>query len=93
MSVKPKKKCCLSKPRCTRCPIRMLAEGTLPDGFTVHRLRLVKVDKAHPAVTTSAVAKGQKDKQQKDKQHKNKRQKKMKDEGPAKKKATRHRTK
>lgn len=25
----PKKKCCASKPRCTRCPIRMLAEGRL----------------------------------------------------------------
>jgi hypothetical protein len=28
----PKKKCCKSKPRCKRCPIRMLAEGRLdPD--------------------------------------------------------------
>ncbi|MFT0138360.1 hypothetical protein ACEK07_15890 [Alcanivoracaceae bacterium MT1] len=25
----PKKKCCASKPRCARCPIRMLAEGRL----------------------------------------------------------------
>ncbi|NHI15946.1 hypothetical protein [Microbacterium excoecariae] len=25
----PKKKCCASKPRCTRCPIRMLKEGRL----------------------------------------------------------------
>ena len=25
----PKKKCCKSKPRCKRCPIRMLAEGRL----------------------------------------------------------------
>ncbi|WP_105566791.1 hypothetical protein [Microbacterium halophytorum] len=25
----PKKECCKSKPRCKRCPIRMLAEGTL----------------------------------------------------------------
>jgi hypothetical protein len=39
---KPKKKCCLSKPRCTRCPIRMLADGTLPAGYTVKKLRLVK---------------------------------------------------
>jgi len=28
----PKKTCCTSKPRCQRCPIRMLAEGRLdPD--------------------------------------------------------------
>ena len=26
---RPKKTCCVSKPRCDRCPIRMLAEGTL----------------------------------------------------------------
>ena len=25
----PKKTCCMSKPRCDRCPIRMLAEGRL----------------------------------------------------------------
>jgi len=25
----PKKTCCMSKPRCGRCPIRMLAEGRL----------------------------------------------------------------
>ncbi|WP_084502556.1 hypothetical protein [Microbacterium indicum] len=25
----PKKSCCRSKPRCSRCPIRMLAEGRL----------------------------------------------------------------
>ena len=40
---KPKKKCCTSKPRCTRCPIRLLNEGQLPPGFTVHRRKLVKV--------------------------------------------------
>ncbi len=47
---KPKKKCCVSKPRCTRCPLRMLAEGTLPDGYTVKKRRLVTLDggkKAH----------------------------------------------
>ena len=32
MPARPKKKCCLSKPRCARCPIRMLAEGTLDPG-------------------------------------------------------------
>lgn len=39
---KPKKKCCLSTPRCTRCPLRMLAEGTLPPGYTVRRRTLIK---------------------------------------------------
>jgi hypothetical protein len=29
VSARPKKKCCRDKPRCQRCPIRMLAEGTL----------------------------------------------------------------
>ena len=38
----PKKKCCLDRPRCTRCPIRMLKDGTLPAGYTVHRRRLVR---------------------------------------------------
>ncbi|MFY0406289.1 hypothetical protein [Solicola sp. PLA-1-18] len=41
----PKKKCCVDKPRCKRCPIRMLAEGTMPDGYTVKKRRLVKVKK------------------------------------------------
>jgi hypothetical protein len=27
--VRPKKKCCQDKPRCKRCPIRLLAEGRL----------------------------------------------------------------
>jgi hypothetical protein len=47
MAAKPKKKCCVSTPRCTRCPLRMLAEGTLPAGFTVRHRRLVKVGKDH----------------------------------------------
>jgi hypothetical protein len=42
---KPKSKCCVSKSRCTRCPIRMLKEGTLPNGYTVKRRKLIKVDK------------------------------------------------
>lgn len=29
MAKAPKKSCCESKPRCQRCPIRMLAEGRL----------------------------------------------------------------
>ena len=45
-SKKPKSKCCVSKDRCQRCPLRMLKEGTLPDGYTVKKRRLVKVDKS-----------------------------------------------
>lgn len=37
----PKKKCCVSAPKCNRCPLRMLKEGTLPDGYTVHKRKLV----------------------------------------------------
>lgn len=29
MPVKPKSSCCQDKPRCQRCPIRLLAEGRL----------------------------------------------------------------
>ena len=42
---KPKSECCVSKSRCTRCPIRMLKEGTLPSGYTVKKRKLIKVDK------------------------------------------------
>ena len=42
----PKKKCCESKNRCNRCPLRMLKEGTLPQGYTVHKRKLVTVEKA-----------------------------------------------
>ena len=38
----PKKKCCSDKPRCKRCPLRALAEGTVPQGYTVKKRRLVK---------------------------------------------------
>ena len=38
----PKKKCCVSRTRCNRCPLRMLKEGTLPDGYTVKKRKLVK---------------------------------------------------
>ncbi|MGH3307643.1 MAG: hypothetical protein ACRDOX_08110 [Nocardioides sp.] len=41
----PKPKCCVSKDRCKRCPIRMLKEGTLPEGYTVRKRKLVKVKK------------------------------------------------
>ena len=29
MAVRPKSSCCVSKPRCKRCPIRLLSEGRL----------------------------------------------------------------
>ena len=40
----PKTKCCESRKKCDRCPLRMLKEGTLPDGYTVKKRRLVRVD-------------------------------------------------
>lgn len=40
----PKMKCCVSKSKCGRCPLRMLKEGTLPDGYTVKRRELVRID-------------------------------------------------
>ena len=39
---KPKTTCCVSDTRCKRCPIRMLKEGTLPQGYTVRKRKLVK---------------------------------------------------
>ena len=42
----PKKKCCESRERCYRCPLRMLKEGSLPAGYTVHKRKLVTVSKA-----------------------------------------------
>ena len=39
----PKKKCCVSATKCSRCPLRMLKEGTLPPGYTVKKRKLVKV--------------------------------------------------
>jgi hypothetical protein len=40
----PKLKCCESKSKCGRCPLRMLKEGTLPDGYSVKHRRLVRLD-------------------------------------------------
>ena len=40
----PKSECCVSRKRCDRCPLRMLKEGTLPEGYTVKKRRLVRVD-------------------------------------------------
>ncbi len=39
----PKKKCCVSKKKCKRCPLMALRNGTLPDGYTVKKRKLVKV--------------------------------------------------
>jgi hypothetical protein len=49
----PKKKCCQDRPRCKRCPIRALAEGTLPAGYTVKKRRLVKLGKADRVLAKS----------------------------------------
>ena len=40
----PKTKCCVSKSKCGRCPLRMLKDGTLPTGYTVKKRKLVRVD-------------------------------------------------
>ncbi len=50
----PKKKCCQDKPRCKRCPLRALAEGTLPPGYTVKKRRLVKLGKADKVLAKSS---------------------------------------
>ena len=39
----PKKKCCVSKDKCRRCPLLALKRGTLPEGYTVKKRKLVKV--------------------------------------------------
>ncbi len=44
MPVKPKSKCCSDKPACKRCPIQMMKNGTLPEGYTVKKRKLVKVE-------------------------------------------------
>ena len=38
----PKTECCVSKSKCGRCPLRMLKEGTLPDGYTVKKRVVVR---------------------------------------------------
>ncbi|HWU21645.1 MAG TPA: hypothetical protein VN088_08970 [Nocardioides sp.] len=40
----PKTKCCESRKKCDRCPLRMLKEGTLPSGYTVKKRELVRED-------------------------------------------------
>ena len=67
MPAKPKKKCCVSRPRCERCPIRMLAEGTLPAGYAVKKRKLVKL-KVKDAAKSKAKAKKAKKDKKKDRQ-------------------------
>ena len=55
---KPKKKCCVSKQRCGRCPIRLLKEGRLPEGYTVKKRKLVKADAAPVEVVPVTVVSG-----------------------------------
>ncbi len=59
----PKSKCCVSKKRCGSCPIRMLKEGTLPEGYGVRKRLLVKVDPEAPEIVR--VGKKGKDKDRK----------------------------
>jgi hypothetical protein len=40
----PKTECCVSKSKCSRCPLRMLKDGTLPAGYTVKKRKLVSLD-------------------------------------------------
>ncbi|WP_299051479.1 hypothetical protein [uncultured Nocardioides sp.] len=44
----PKTKCCVSKDKCGRCPLRMLKEGTLPEAYAVKKRRLVHADSMEP---------------------------------------------
>ena len=55
--VLPKTKCCVSKSRCERCPIRMLKEGTLPNGYGVHKRELVRVDSCGKPLSKKAAKK------------------------------------
>ena len=48
----PKTKCCVSKSKCERCPLRMLKEGTLPDGYAVKKRVLVKAKNGKKASKT-----------------------------------------
>ena len=54
----PKKECCLDRPRCMRCPIRALAEGTMPAGYTVKRRRLVRIEELDTGAGVAADDRG-----------------------------------
>ena len=45
----PKKNCCVSKEKCRRCPLLMLKLGTLPEGYTVKKRKLVKTNEDQAA--------------------------------------------
>ncbi len=64
----PKSTCCVSKKRCGSCPIRMLKEGTLPEGYGVRKRTLVKVDPDAPDIVrpNKKSKKDKKDKKGKD---------------------------
>jgi hypothetical protein len=51
VAVLPKKECCVSRTKCNRCPLRMLKEGTLPEGYDVKKRRLVRADTGKPVKT------------------------------------------
>jgi len=50
----PKTKCCVSRTRCNRCPLRMLKEGKLPEGYTVRKRKLVKVEASLAAASKAS---------------------------------------
>ncbi|QLQ10978.1 MAG: hypothetical protein HZY75_12170 [Nocardioidaceae bacterium] len=43
-AVKPKKKCCVSKTKCKRCPLALMKQGKLPSGYTVKKRKLIKIE-------------------------------------------------
>jgi hypothetical protein len=51
VAVLPKKECCVSRTKCHRCPLRMLKEGTLPEGYDVKKRKLVRADTGKPVKT------------------------------------------
>ena len=70
--VRPKKKCCTSKPRCRRCPIRLLSEGSLPPGYTVRRRKLVRIAGGAEALVSADADRPKKKRKKNKKKLKNK---------------------
>lgn len=54
-----KQKCCVSKKRCSSCPIRLLAEGRMPEGYGVHKRKLVTIE-SKARLTAKGKSKGDK---------------------------------
>jgi len=56
VAVQPKKKCCEDKPRCKRCPIRLLAEGKLApdDARNKKALKKAKLQKTAAKLESAA---------------------------------------